>query len=572
MYSWDSRADTLAVDEPLYAHHLTQRPDLFRPYRDELLQAQDKDGAAVLKKLCEGSSTASLLFAKHMSKQTVGLDVAKSDCMRPTQRHIILIRSPIKQLLSFAAKKDSAAHGETSLDELGLPQLLDTFQRISSAGATPVVVDYDELLAAPKPVLTSLCAALGIPFDEAMLSWTSGPKKCDGIWAPHWYESVHKTTHFDVGASSKYQTLPAELMPILRAALPFYEALAQHRIKPATEGEEAGSKTIVDHGFDMSLYPDPRNHDIVVWIGNPDSRFALVPREQAKISVFDSSVQGGDGVWEGLRVYRGKVFKLDRHIRRMHESAKAMGFKGVHTADQIKHAIFTTLAANGMRDDVHIRLTLSRGDKTTSSMNPKFNVFGCTLIVLAEFKPVVSVATYDNQKGVSLISSSGRRNPPQCVDSKIHHNNLINNILPKIQANLAGAADALMLDVDGYVSETNATNVFMVKCGKLLTPHADHCLPGITRETVISVAQELGIEVIERRISLAEFHSADEVFTTGTMGELTPVREIDGRLIGWGEYEGTGAGPLTKQLQELYRQLPDRPGYGVPLPDFPARL
>lgn len=115
-----------------------------------------------------------------------------------------------------------------------------------------------------------------------------------------------------------------------------------------------------------------------------------------------------------------------------------MGFRGVHTADQVKHAIFMTLAANGMRDDVHIRLTLSRGDKTTSSMNPKFNVFGCTLIVLAEFKPVVSVATYDNQKGVALITAAGRRNPPMCVDSKIHHNNLINNIIPKMQANLAG--------------------------------------------------------------------------------------------------------------------------------------
>eukprot|EP00750_Incisomonas_marina_P019566 INCI3580.10.p1 GENE.INCI3580.10~~INCI3580.10.p1 ORF type:complete len:333 (-),score=54.65 INCI3580.10:213-1211(-) len=296
----------------------------------------------------------------------------------------------------------------------------------------------------------------------------------------------------------------------------------------------------------MSLYPDPRNHDIVVWIGTRDERCALVPREHARISVFDSTVQGGDAVWEGLRVYvlphrrhcccvlhaanglgataeqtvgnrryRGKIFKLDRHIRRLHESARAMGFSGVHTADQVKHAIFMTLAANGMRDDVHIRLTLSRGDKTTSSMNPKFNVFGCTLIVLAEFKPVVSVATYDNQKGVSLITAAGRRNPPMCVDSKIHHNNLINNIIPKMQANLAGAADAIMLDVDGFVSETNATNIFMVKCGVLLTPHADHCLPGITRETVLLVARELGFDVVERRISLAEFHAADEVFTTG---------------------------------------------------------
>lgn len=251
------------------------------------------------------------------------------------------------------------------------------------------------------------------------------------------YESVHRTTSFDASASAQYPTMPPSLLPVLRSALPFYQALAPFKITPTTSAKVEGT-TIVDHGFDMSLYPDPRNHDIMVWIGTPGERCGLVPREHAKLSVFDSAVQGGDAVWEGLRVYRGKVFKLDRHIKRLHSSAKAMGFRGVHTSAQVKHAIFSTLAANGMRDDVHIRLTLSRGDKTTSSMNPKFNVFGCTLIVLAEFKPVVSVATYDNQKGVSLITASQRRNPPMCVDSKIHHNNLINNIIPKLQANLAG--------------------------------------------------------------------------------------------------------------------------------------
>eukprot|EP00302_Diacronema_sp_CCMP2436_P012081 CAMPEP_0179868784 /NCGR_PEP_ID=MMETSP0982-20121206/19084_1 /TAXON_ID=483367 /ORGANISM="non described non described, Strain CCMP 2436" /LENGTH=250 /DNA_ID=CAMNT_0021758625 /DNA_START=414 /DNA_END=1167 /DNA_ORIENTATION=- len=155
-------------------------------------------------------------------------------------------------------------------------------------------------------------------------------------------------------------------------------------------------------------------------------------------------------------------------------------------------------------------------------MNPIFNVHGCTLIVLAEWKPVVSAATYDNAAGISLITAANRRNPPACVDSKIHHNNLINNILPKIQANHAGAADAILLDLEGFVAETNACNLFLVKQGHLLTPHADHCLPGITRETVMKLAECLGIAVVERRISLAEFYAADEVFTTGTMGELSP--------------------------------------------------
>lgn len=171
--------------------------------------------------------------------------------------------------------------------------------------------------------------------------------------------------------------------------------------------------------------------------------------------------------------------------------------------------------------------------------------------------------TYDNTKGISLITASQRRNPPSCVDSKIHHNNLINNILPKIQANLAGVADAIMLDLEGFVSETNATNIFMVDNGVLLTPHADSCLPGITRETVLLLAKEFDIPCEVRRVSLAEFHAADEVFTTGTMGEITPVTTIDGRIIGNGV-----RGEVTRRLQEAYKTLPERPGWATPIPKF----
>lgn len=246
-------------------------------------------------------------------------------------------------------------------------------------------------------------------------------------------------------------------------------------------------------------------------------------------------------------------------------SAKALGFfetGRVHTKAEVTEAITRTLAANGMRDGAHMRLTMTRGEKSTSSMNPKFNVYGTTLIVLAEWKPTEGATTYDNTKGITLITASQRRNRPDTVDSKIHHNNMINNILPKIQANYAGAADAIMLDTEGYVSETNATNIFMVhEDGTLLTPHADHCLPGITRSTVLELAKELDITALERRVSLAEFHAAAEVFTTGTMGELTPVTNIDGRTIGTGE-----PGPMTAQLQAAYKALPKV--YGYQLPEF----
>jgi branched-chain amino acid aminotransferase group I len=281
----------------------------------------------------------------------------------------------------------------------------------------------------------------------------------------------------------------------------------------------------------------------------------LYPREEAKVSVFDSSVQGGDAVWEGLRVYDGRIFLLNEHLDRMQDSAKAMAFTQIPTREEIKQAIFETLRANGMRDNAHIRLTLTRGKKVTSGMSPKFNQYGPCLIVLAEWKPPV----YD-QDGIRLITSAIRRNPPQCIDSKIHHNNLINNILAKIEANVAGVDDAVMLDLNGFVSETNATNIFLVKRGVLLTPHADSCLPGITRAYVLKLARERNLPLQERNITIAEVYTADEMFTTGTMGELAPVLEVDGRTIGEGE-----VGPMTRQLQIWFREKTKNEGEPLPL-------
>ena len=267
---------------------------------------------------------------------------------------------------------------------------------------------------------------------------------------------------------------------------------------------------------------NPKNENIIVYVGG-----RLVPRKEAKVSVFDSVVQGGDAVWEGLRVYNDGIFCLDRHLDRLHESAKALAFTDIPSKDEIKEDIFSTLAANGMRDETHIRLTLTRGEKVTSGMDPRLNQSGSCLIVLAEWKPLV----YDNATGIKVITSSQRRNGPQFLDSKIHHNNLLNNIIAKIQANVAGADAAIMLDDQGFVSELNDTNLFMVKSGKVHTPHPDSCLHGITRKLVLEVAQKLNLPLAERNISLTEFYTADEVFACGTMGELTPVYEIDGRKI-----------------------------------------
>lgn len=296
--------------------------------------------------------------------------------------------------------------------------------------------------------------------------------------------------------------------------------------------------------------PDPRNKDIKVWIDGK-----LYPREEAKVSVFDSVVQGGDAVWEGLRVYGGKVFALDEHLQRLQNSAKAMAFSDVPSNDEIKKALFKTLEANGMRDETHIRLTLTRGKKVTSYMDPRVNRYGPTLIVLAEWKPPI----HREKKGLQLITSSIRRNSPQSIDSKIHHNNLINNILAKIEANNAGVDGAVMMDIEGYVSEVNATNIFFVHGGKVLTPFADSCLPGITRGLVIDICHRHNIPMAEKRISMTEMYTADECFTTGTMGELAPVVEIDKRTIGKGE-----KGPLTGKLQKLHKELTENSGEPLP--------
>jgi branched-chain amino acid aminotransferase group I len=279
----------------------------------------------------------------------------------------------------------------------------------------------------------------------------------------------------------------------------------------------------------------------------------LLPRKDAKVSVFDSSVQGGDAVWEGLRVYNGRIFKLDAHLDRLIDSAKAMAFAQIPSREEIKTAIFDTLRANEMRDGVHIRLTLTRGLKTTSNMDPKVNQYGPCLIVLPEWKtPRFSSA------GIRLVTSCIRRNTPQCIDSKIHHANLINNILAKIEANVAGVDEALMLDIDGFVSETNSTNVFLVKRNALLTPHAEACLPGITRAEVIDIARQDGIPVTERNISIAEVYAADEMFCTGTVGELTPILEVDGRRI------GEKVGSMTQRLRELYAERTSTQGEPLP--------
>ncbi|KAL4559649.1 hypothetical protein LXL04_031792 [Taraxacum kok-saghyz] len=546
MYSFAQRDDTEVLDEPLYAHYL-KVTGVDRPYREVLLSKMESDGNKVVHNIIYGPGEKKYRYCKHIAKQQLpGL----SDELIKKGKHFILIRNPIDSLQSFDKVVPS------SFQELGLADLVSVYNELSATGNPPPVIDVDHLQQNPEAVLRGLCEDLDIPFQDSMLKWEAGPKTVDGMWAPWWYKSVHKSTGFTQPV--KYRPpFPSALYDVLEQSLPLYNILKRH-----TRFQKLPTPPL----------PVPSNQKILIWVGDQ-----LLPRDSATVSVFDSVVQGGDSVWEGLRIYNGKVFKLEEHLDRMFDSAKALAFNNVPTRDEIKEAIFKTLIRNGMFDNAHIRLSLTRGKKVTSGMGPGFNLYGCTLIVLAEWKPPV----YDNTKGITLVTATTRRNSPNNLDSKIHHNNLLNNILAKIEGNNANADDAIMLDKDGYVSETNATNIFLVKKGIVMTPHADYCLPGITRATVMELVRKENLVLEERRISLSEFHTADEVWTTGTMGELSPVLDltvvsdvvvgyplkkkqvtkIDGRVIG----DGT-VGAVTRRLQNSFKKLTE--GLGVPIPDY----
>ena len=298
-----------------------------------------------------------------------------------------------------------------------------------------------------------------------------------------------------------------------------------------------------------------KNRNLIVNINGQ-----LVHRDKAGISPFDSAVQGGDAVWEGLRLYKGRIFKLHEHLDRLERSARALSFAEIPARERIIEEIKRTLAANKMTDGVHIRLTLTRGVKVTSGMDPRLNQSEPTLILLAEYKAPVYAKT-----GLTLITSKIRRPPREVLDARIHHANLLNSILAKIEANNAGSDDALMLDTRGFVAETNATHVFIVRnsdksraSGDLATSRVLACPEGITRATVMEICAAEKIRCVETDLSVVDIYSAGEMFCTGTMGELAAVTKLDNRQIGDGK-----VGPMTKRLSDLYAKRTTTEGVQV---------
>ena len=276
----------------------------------------------------------------------------------------------------------------------------------------------------------------------------------------------------------------------------------------------------------------------------------FVKKSLAFISVYDSGFMHGDGIYEGIRIYQGKLFMLEEHIKRLFESAKTINIDIGISREEMKRIVLKTVRVNKIKDDIHIRLMVTRGKKIVSGMNPKYNIGEASIVALYDYKPPIY-----NKSGVKLITSTLRRAAPYFLDPKIHSTNQLNQIMASIEANRQGANEAIMLDINGFVAETNGTTIFMVKDGIFFTPTIDYILVGITRKYLIDLAKEKGHKVIERNISISEFYNADEVFICGTVGEVVPVSEIDGKKIG-----ERVPGKYTKWLMYEHKKMTSKLG------------
>ncbi len=287
---------------------------------------------------------------------------------------------------------------------------------------------------------------------------------------------------------------------------------------------------------------DPRNKDIQIFING-----TLYPRDQAKISVFDSGYLVGDGVWEAFRVHQGKMIFIDKHLDRLWQSAKVVGINIPFNREELLPNIQTTLDANEMKNHIHVRIMLTRGIKKTPSQDPRLTISGPNLVIIAEHK-TASLET--KQKGITLFTSTFRRGSPDYLDPRLNCHSKLHEVQALMQALEAGADEALMLDIHGFVSTCNATNFFMVKNGEVWTSTGQYCMNGITRGNVIELCEDNNIICIQKNFSLFDVYGADEAFVTGSFGGLTPVIKIDGKTIGTGS-----PGVLTERISKLYQDL-----------------
>ncbi|MYH89699.1 MAG: aminotransferase class IV [Gammaproteobacteria bacterium] len=287
---------------------------------------------------------------------------------------------------------------------------------------------------------------------------------------------------------------------------------------------------------------DPRNASILI-----DINGELYPRDQAKVSVFDSGFVLGDGIWEGLRVHKGKIAFLDQHLKRLYEGAKAIDMEMDVSTEALERRLRDCLQANDMTDGVHIRLMVTRGVKATPYQDPRVTISPPTIVIIPEYKTTLPETL---TRGIRLFTVHVRRGYPDVQDPKLNSHSKLNCITACIQAAKAGADEALMLDPHGFVATCNSTHFFIVRGGEVWTSGGDYCLGGITRGNIIRICRDNGIPVCERNFSLTDVYGAEESFVTGTFAGVAPVSEVDGRVIGEGR-----RGPLVERLQQLYLEL-----------------
>ena len=295
------------------------------------------------------------------------------------------------------------------------------------------------------------------------------------------------------------------------------------------------------HGTHNAL-PDERNKDILIYINGE-----LLPRNDAKISVFDSGYLVGDGIWEAMRLHNGVLVFFEEHVERLWAGAADVGMLLPFGKLELKEMIQSTLKANDMHDHVHVRVMITRGIKKTPSQDPRLTISGPNIVIIAEHKVA---STESKEKGVTLFTSTIRRGSPDYLNPRLNCHSKLHEVTALVQAIEAGADEALMLDIHGFVSTCNATNFFIVRNGEVWTSTGQYCMNGITRGNIIRVCKENGIPVFEKDFTLFDTYSASEAFVTGTFGGVTPVTKIDGRQIGDG-----GFGEMSRKLSELYKAL-----------------
>ena len=287
---------------------------------------------------------------------------------------------------------------------------------------------------------------------------------------------------------------------------------------------------------------DPLNASILINVNGE-----LMPRSEAVVSVFDSGFMLGDGVWEGLRVHKGQLSFLDRHLDRLFEGAKAIAMELGLSREELTRRLYETLEANGMDEGVHVRLMVTRGVRSTPYQDPRVVVGAPTIVIIPEYKEP-DPAVYE--RGLKLFTVHVRRGDPAVQDQKINSHSKLNCILASIQATQAGADEALMLDPHGFVATCNSTHFFIIRKGEVWTSSGKYCLGGITRSVVLETARDAGIPAFEKDFSLTDVYGAEEAFVTGTFAGIVPVREIDGRTL-------TCRGPMVERLQQLYAERVD---------------